>query len=187
MIIYCVRHGETNSNVAGIVAGRTDEGINQKGIAQAQELNLKLADKKFDAVYVSPMRRTIETAEIIVPEYHYIVDSRLAERDLSELKNYTIDELWQMPLWNSIDEMRTEQGAETFGSGLTRVRDFLADLKAKFPTTAHASTPINEPTILLITHSFISRCFWFIEKGFDQEADFTKFHHANDEIIIYHL
>ena len=179
MIIYCIRHGETNSNRTGIVAGRTDEPLNANGVKQAQDLNQKIADLKFDGVYVSPMRRTIQTAEIIVPEYKYTVDNRLAERDLAELKDYTIDELWQMPTWNSLTDMRTPEGAETFGSGLIRVRNFLADLKKTFPA--------KNAKILLITHSFISRCLWTIEQGATSEIDYSKFHHKNDEIIIYHF
>ncbi|MBR2659572.1 histidine phosphatase family protein [Candidatus Saccharibacteria bacterium] len=179
MIIYCVRHGETDSNLKGIVSGRSDEGLSSKGIAQAQKINLEIADTKFDAVYVSPMRRAIETAEIIVPEYQYIIDERLAERDLAGLKDRSIDELWQNPLWNSLTEKRTLEGAETFGSGLMRVQDFLSDIKKQFPH--------HEPTILLITHSFISRCLWAIEQGVKDDLDYTKFHHQNDEVIIYKI
>lgn len=189
MIIYCIRHGETDSNAAGIVAGRSDESLNQRGIAQAQKLNQEIADQKFDAIFVSPMRRTIETAEIIVPEYQHIIDKRLAERDISNLKDYTIDALWKMPLWNSTTEMRTEAGAETFGSGLARVRDFLEDLKKRFltPAKASASATNPEPKILLITHSFISRCLWALENNITEEKDFAKFLHKNDEIRIYHF
>ncbi|MBP5204742.1 histidine phosphatase family protein, partial [Candidatus Saccharibacteria bacterium] len=86
MKIYVVRHGETNSNLAGIVSGRSDEELNENGIKQAQDINLKIADMKFADVYVSPMKRTIQTAEIVVPEYKYIIDDRLAERELGKLK-----------------------------------------------------------------------------------------------------
>ena len=178
MIIYCIRHGETPSNITGIVAGRSDESLTKKGIEQAQELNKKIGSKHFDAVYVSPMRRTLETAEIIIPEANFIVDHRIAERDLGELHDHTIDELWQMPDWNSLVKMKTEEQAETFASGLLRVRDFLSDLKNKFPNNAE---------ILLITHSFVSRCIWAITNGYDENTDYSKFHHKNDEIIKYEI
>ena len=178
MIIYCIRHGETDSNVSGIVSGRSDEGLNERGIAQAAQLNQKLKDEQFDAVYVSPMRRAIQTAEIIVPECQYIIDERLSERDLGDLKNYTISELWDNPLWNSLTEMQTKEGAETFGSGLLRVQDFLDDLKQTFS---------GDQKILLVTHSFISRCLWALENHITDEKEFAKFLHQNDEIKIYHL
>ena len=178
MKIYCVRHGETPSNLTGIVAGRSDEGLTKKGIEQAQKLNQEIGSKTFDAVFVSPMRRTLETAEIIIPEADFIIDHRIAERDLGELHDHTIDELWQMPDWNSLVKMRTEDNAETFASGLLRVRDFLSDLKKKYPDTAE---------ILLITHSFVSRCIWAITNGYNENTDYSKFHHKNDEIIKYKI
>ena len=176
MKIYCVRHGETPSNITGIVAGRSDESLTEKGIAQAQELNKKIGSQHFDAVYVSPMRRTLQTAEIIIPEAKFVIDHRIAERDLGQLKDHTIDELWQMPDWNSLVKMKTDENAETFASGLLRVRDFLSDLKKKFPDDAE---------ILLITHSFVSRCIWAITNGYNEHTDYSKFHHKNDEIIKY--
>ncbi len=176
MKIYCIRHGETPSNITGIVAGRSDESLTKKGIEQAQELNKKIGNKKFDAVFVSPMHRTIQTAEIIIPEVHYRVDDRISERNLGELKDHTIDELWQMPDWNSLVKLKTDGNAETFGSGIIRVREFLSDLKKEFPADAE---------ILLITHSFVSRCIWSIVNNYGEDADYTKFHHKNDEIVIY--
>lgn len=178
MKLYVVRHGETLSNVAGIVSGRSDESLTAKGISQAQKVNLWLGDTKFNAVYVSPMKRAIETAEIIVPEYNYEIDERLAERDLGTLKGYTIDELWQNPLWNSLTEMRTKEGAETFGAGMVRVYDYLADVRKKYGDVAQ---------LLLITHSFISRCLWAIENNVTEEKEFAKFSHKNDEVKIYKI
>ncbi|MBR2589257.1 histidine phosphatase family protein [Candidatus Saccharibacteria bacterium] len=178
MKLYVVRHGETASNVSGVVSGRSEEGLTEKGIMQAEILNQKIADTKFDAVFVSPMRRTLQTAEIIVPEYDYVVDERISERDLGTLKGYTIDELWQMPLWNSLTEKRTKEGAETFAAGIERVQDFLSELKANYGERA---------VILLITHSFISRCIWKIANGIQDSADFFEFSHKNDEIKIYHI
>lgn len=176
MIIYCIRHGETPSNITGIVAGRSNESLTEKGIEQAEELNQKIGTKHFDAVFVSPMRRTMQTAEIIIPEANFTIDQRIAERDLGKLKDYTIDELWQMPDWNSLVKLKTDEEAETFASGLLRVRDFLSDLKKKFPDDAE---------ILLITHSFVSRCIWAIVNGYDENTDYSKFHHKNDEIVKY--
>lgn len=178
MRLFVVRHGETPSNVTGIVSGRSEESLTEKGTMQAQKINLELASKQFAAVYVSPMRRALETAEIIVPEYQFIVDERLSERDLGSLQNYTIDELWQNPLWNSLTEKRTAEGAETFGAGMERTRDFLAELKSKYDKNAE---------ILIITHSFISRCIWAITNNITDEAEFSKFSHKNEEIRIYEI
>ena len=79
-----------------------------------------------------------------------------------------------------INRKRTAEGAETFASGLERVEDFLASLKKQFSDKKDAK-------ILLITHSFISRCLWAIKHGISEDSDYTKFHHKNNEIVIYDL
>lgn len=172
MKVYVVRHGETPSNLTGIVSGRSLESLTENGKKQMIEVNHRLDGIDFDAVFVSPVRRTLETAEIIVPEYSFELDSRITERDLGDLKGYTIDELWQMPHWNSEIKPRTPEGAETFASGLARVREFIDEKKRLYP----------DGTILLITHSFISRCLWTMEKG-----NYDNFSHPNSEIRIYNF
>ncbi len=178
MKIYVIRHGETASNVVGIVSGRTGEGINDNGIKQAQRINQKLAALEFADVYVSPMKRAIQTAEIVVPEYEYIIDERLSERELGELKGYTIEELWEIPLWNSLEVKRTPEGAETFGAGRERVESFLNDIKKKYS---------DDQTILIVAHSFISRCIWSIANDITDLTAMRNFRHKNETIKIYYI
>ena len=63
----CVaRHGETNWNIEGILQGWIDVPINDKGRRQADEMAAGLAGAAgFACVYSSPLRRALETAEII--------------------------------------------------------------------------------------------------------------------------
>ena len=44
MILYVVRHGETQYNVENRYAGKTDVPLNERGIEQAKELAGKQAD-----------------------------------------------------------------------------------------------------------------------------------------------
>ncbi|MBQ3325530.1 histidine phosphatase family protein [Candidatus Saccharibacteria bacterium] len=176
MKLYVVRHGETDSNVKGIVSGVQDEGINKNGIKQAQAINQKLEGVKFVAVYVSPMARAVETAEIVVPEYKYNVDSRISERELGDLKGYAISELWKNPLWNSLDVCRTPEGAETFLAGYQRVKDFMGELKKKYR---------KDDKILIVTHSFVSRCIWSVATGIMDMEVHKSFVHKNDEVKVF--
>ena len=62
----CVaRHGETDWNIAGILQGWIDVAINDEGRRQAHEMAAGFAAAGFSAVYSSPLRRALETAEII--------------------------------------------------------------------------------------------------------------------------
>ena len=63
--IVLVRHGETEWNVEEIFRGRIDVELNETGIKQAQLLAEYLRDVNVEAVYSSPLRRALRTAEII--------------------------------------------------------------------------------------------------------------------------
>lgn len=174
--LVVVRHGETPANLTGVVTGRSDDILTENGKAQMLKIRQELADYNFRAVYASPMKRCVESAQLVAPAYEPIYDDRLAERDLGELKNYNISELWQKPLWNSLEIPRLEGNAETLLSGLNRVHDFLDDLKKTHPDGGD---------ILLITHSFISHCLWIITENIKDEKEMSSFLHPNSEIRIY--
>ena len=67
--IILARHGETEWNVAEIFRGRIDIELNQTGIKQAELLAEYLSSLKLDAIYSSPLKRALKTAEIIA-SYH---------------------------------------------------------------------------------------------------------------------
>jgi len=60
-----VRHGETAWNVAEVFRGRTDIELSDTGIRQAELLAEYLSSIKIDAIYSSPMKRALQTAEAI--------------------------------------------------------------------------------------------------------------------------
>lgn len=64
--IIFIRHGSTEANLHKRYIGRTDEPLCVAGIAELQELKKKCF--RIDKLFVSPMRRTKETAEILFPE-----------------------------------------------------------------------------------------------------------------------
>lgn len=62
---FLVRHGEIASNLKRVYAGRSDELLTETGIRQAEAAGRKLLNHRVEAVYASPLRRTIQTAKII--------------------------------------------------------------------------------------------------------------------------
>ena len=67
--IILVRHGETEWNVKEVFRGRVDIELNETGLKQAQLLAKYLSDIKIDAIYSSPLKRALTTAEIMA-SYH---------------------------------------------------------------------------------------------------------------------
>ena len=67
--IILARHGETEWNVAEVFRGRIDVELNETGTKQAELLAGHLSSLKIDAVYSSPLKRALKTAEMIA-RYH---------------------------------------------------------------------------------------------------------------------
>lgn len=71
MKLIATRHAETNYNIADLVnySPDVDVHLTEKGIRQAQELAEKLKDFDFNAIYISRLGRTKQTADFI-NKYH---------------------------------------------------------------------------------------------------------------------
>ena len=67
--IILARHGQTEWNVEEVFRGRIDIELDKTGMRQAELLAEYLSDRKIDAVYSSPLKRALKTAEVIAG-YH---------------------------------------------------------------------------------------------------------------------
>ena len=65
MILYIIRHGETEWNKMGKMQGRTDISLSEDGRKLAQKTADGLKNVKFDYIFSSPLERAYETAYII--------------------------------------------------------------------------------------------------------------------------
>lgn len=63
---YIFRHGESSYNALGRIQGRTNNSVlTEKGKAQAEKTGAYLTDKKVEAILASPLKRALQTAEIV--------------------------------------------------------------------------------------------------------------------------
>lgn len=70
--IVLVRHGSTIHNENNVWQGRSDSSLNDKGRKEADLLAEELKNEAIDIVFHSPMKRAIETAEIIAKNHHTV-------------------------------------------------------------------------------------------------------------------
>lgn len=87
MKIVFIRHGLTAGNLEKRYIGSTDEPLCPEGIAQLKVMKYP----QCGVLICSPMKRCIESAEILFPGQGYITDEKLRECDFGDFegKNYT--------------------------------------------------------------------------------------------------
>lgn len=89
MKVYLIRHGETQGNREKRYAGITDESLTKEGAEMLKNIKAPLAEK----LYVSPLKRTRETAEILYPNMEYEICENLKECNFGEFENLNYEEL----------------------------------------------------------------------------------------------
>ena len=88
--IIMIRHGETPSNREHRYLGRTDEGLSVEGIQKLQKRKKENNYPSVDYVFSSPMKRCVETAQILYPDSKAILIPEWKEMNFGafEGKNY---------------------------------------------------------------------------------------------------
>ena len=94
-LFYLVRHGETEWNAENRLCGQSDVPLSEAGRQQAKKLAERLKSIPFEGLYSSPLRRALETANLIsqVIGLEPIVDERLIELGYGEWEGKTLAEV----------------------------------------------------------------------------------------------
>ena len=71
MLLYMIRHGESEANAGGYHSGQSCVHLTERGRRQAAATREIIKGISFDRLYVSDVLRTQETAEIIIRHFGY--------------------------------------------------------------------------------------------------------------------
>jgi broad specificity phosphatase PhoE len=82
-MLILVRHGESEANAQGLLLGRTDVALTEKGRAQAASVRQLLHDP-VNALRSSPLVRARNTAALLAIELPLVIDERWVEVDYGE-------------------------------------------------------------------------------------------------------
>ena len=137
--LHLVRHGETEENQRGILVGSTDVALCENGRVQARDLAGLTRSLPLDAIFVSPMLRTVETAILAFgPQARLVTDSRLKECHFGEWEGLYFAEIagrypevWQN--WLRDWEHTPIPGGETFALFSQRLVAFCEEILHKHP------------------------------------------------------
>ena len=128
MNLLMVRHGEIPSNVKKIYAGNSPEELTARGVIQARETAEKLKGLNEHALYSSPVKRALQTAEIIGRKIrkNVLLDDAFREMELGPWEGLSENNVARMyPMEWSIWKDRPAElellGRETLSELLERV------------------------------------------------------------------
>ena len=121
MELILVRHGQTPGNAERRYVGALDQPLSAEGRAQAHVAGVH---GDVGRVYVSPLRRTRETAAIMFPNAEQVVVEGVQEMDFGSFAGRTPDEMVDDPeyrAWVDGECKGTCPGGESQGQFTDRV------------------------------------------------------------------
>ena len=147
-----MRHGQAESNVNRVLAGRhleshlTEYG-RQQVVDSAKQLMKNIAIEK---VYVSPVIRTVETAQIVcqILGTDYLIEDRLYEAEMGRLVGMNFEDITTKygdvltRFYSDYDPVLQSFGVEAFASVKNRIASLLEDLLHKH----------EDSNVLMVTH-----------------------------------
>lgn len=151
MELLLIRHAPTAGNLARRYLGRTDEGLCPEGIALAKEAAGRMPP--VDVVYISPMRRCRETAELLFPGREPVAVPGLEETDFGAFEYKTYEELKTDPAYCAWLDSGGEgpiPGGEDRKTVERRVLAALDGLLESLPEKGHAALVVHGGTIMTI-------------------------------------
>jgi len=98
MLLYIIRHGETQFNADRRLQGQFDAPLNDYGRELARKTALGLQDVPFDLVLTSPLERAVETAKLVLGnrEIPFMTDQRLIEFGMGEWESLLFEEIYRL-------------------------------------------------------------------------------------------
>lgn len=179
MILYFIRHGQTDYNLREIIQGCTDIPLNATGKAQAEIVRSLLKEKNitYTKIYCSPLGRTKTTCEIVtgVDRSKFNIDPRLREIEVGSIAGASFyDERQEVVDFMKHPETYVPpEGAESYQQLIDRVGSFLEDMKKEDP---------NEKILIACHRGTIQAAIMYIRKNIPV-SDFRKISVPNAAVL----
>lgn len=172
MDIILIRHGESEDNIKRVLSN-DDAQLTQNGASQIEMIKPLVAELNFENVYISPLKRTIQTSEILGLKGS--LDTRIREIDFGIFKGLGYEEFMQVypeegKKWISDIKNYQIPNGESLMMTYKRVVSFLEEIIKK------------DKNSLVITHEgIIKLAFSWV---FDSDDYFNKFMASNGSVNI---
>ena len=97
MIVYFVRHGQSEGNISDRVCGQRDVPLTDQGYEDARRAGKYLEGISFDRIYSSDLCRAVQTAQTAIPGCEPIRLSLLRELNTGNLTGRPVKEIRESP------------------------------------------------------------------------------------------
>ncbi len=177
VVIYFVRHGETEGNLKKIYIGKLDFPLNENGFEQARKTAEKLKDKQIDMIFCSPAQRAKQTMGEIAKFHHnaeIVFDDRLLERGDGELDGQPLSDEYEELRWDWNVDLNPKLG-EPIKEAYKRVSNFYDEILAKY----------KNKNILIVSHCGIGKLSFCYFYGFPKNGNFNEYLVSNSEIAVF--
>ncbi len=174
--LVLIRHGETASNKEHRYLGKTDEDLSPDGAEKIKRACKESLYPEIDILFTSPMKRCLQTAQLIYPDMTAHIVPEFSEMDFGEFegKNYQdLKDDARYQAWIDSNGILPFPGGESQEAYISRCkfgfeklldelhkqkttlqniksRDSLAELRKDIKLSQDAE--INQPTIGLVVH-----------------------------------
>ncbi len=171
MTLVFIRHGATGANAEHRYLGKTDESLSAEGISELKAYKKQGIYPRIDCLFASPMKRCLETAQILYPAIQPIVIPEWEETDFGQFEYKNYEELKDDPAyqaWIDSSGMLPFPGGESreaflirCESGFVKMREKLcrvsgeADMSLKTRISEMADVTVTEEvstTVGIIVH-----------------------------------
>ena len=150
MLVYLLRHGETDWNKEKRIQGCTDIPINEYGRELARKTRDGLRDTEFDLCLCSPLGRARETASIVLEDRNVPIEicDAVREMNFGEYEGLPSSEEPMKTIWydffHDTENYVASKTGESVEELLARAGEFLAHLSS--------SPDYQDKRILVSTH-----------------------------------
>lgn len=121
--IHLIRHGVSQGNLLGQYIGRTDSPLAPEGIERLRELKRSGAYPQAQAYFSSPLKRCVQTLEVLYPGVQPVLIDDFRECDFGDWEGKTAQELAGAPgfaEWIESGQAATPPNGESGGVFLQR-------------------------------------------------------------------
>lgn len=163
--LYLVRHGATPLTAEDRFSGSENVHLSEEGRAQVTRLAKRLKDEVIDAIYCSPLDRTLETAKIIAKPHQQL--ALIAKDGFREISHGHWEGLSRKEVEEQFPEEYMAWEADPFTFAPERGESGISVLARALPVIHEVVVKHKDKNIMVVSHKATLRIIISSLLGFD--------------------